>query len=98
MSLLHLPNELLLPIFSRLIGQFIHTLVFNPDAFTYRLWDPVTTLQLVCKPTRTLVLSICRQITGPPADNPYQTVDPVRSVPGTLPARLPPLKYSPTEL
>ena len=90
MSLVDLPDELLLPIFSRLIGQFIHTLVFNPSVFTYRLWDPVTTLQLVCKPIRTLVLSICRQIARLPADGLHQTIDPVRSVPGTFPARLAP--------
>jgi hypothetical protein len=81
MSLLDLPTELLFPIFSRLIGQFIHALVFNPTVFTYRLWDPVTTLQLVCRPTRTLVLSICRQMAALPADDLHQTVDPPRSVP-----------------
>ncbi len=81
MSLLVLPNELLLPIFTSLIGQFIYALVFNQRVRQYRLWDPVTTLQLVCRPTRTLILSICRQIAALPANDPHQTVDPPRSVP-----------------
>ena len=81
MSLLDLPTELLLLIFTRLIGQFIHELVFNPSVSIYHLWDPVTTLQLLCRPTRTLVLSICRQVAALPADDPHQTVDPPRSVP-----------------
>ena len=92
MSLLDLPNELLLPTFSRLIGQFIHALVLNPSIFTYRLWDPVTTLQLVSKPTRTLVLSICRQIAALPAHDPHQIVDPVRSVPRHIARSSPTLK------
>ena len=78
MSLLDLPNELLLPIFTSLIGEFIHWLAFNGGV---RLWDPVTTLQLVCKPTRALILSICRQIAALPANDPHQTVEPLRSVP-----------------
>ena len=81
MSLLDLPNELLLPIFTSLIGQFIYTLALKGGVLPYRLWDPVTTLQLVCRPTRTLILAICRQIAALPADDPHETVDPPRSVP-----------------
>jgi len=99
MTLLDLPNELLLPIFSRLVSLFIYELVLNRSVDTHHPWDPVTTLQLVCKHTTTLVLSICRQVAALPAHDPLQTVDPLRSVPPVHYMLLSHLRISsPTEL